>query len=198
MWEESENPWNETRERGLSASGLRIGEDGSPVLFHEIQRFDRGWLPWIVASSTVIGVAVIAAVICFLVFSQKPVGKTTDYSSLLACFIGVLVFVGVAVLMRVCNLCIEIRKTGLFLRYFPFHLSFQKIPLEDVKTFRVVTYRALREYGGYGIKYGWKSKAFTVSGDRGVKLELHSGRSILLGSQKPEEMAEALAKITPR
>lgn len=198
MWGESKDPWNGPREGRRSASSFQVAEDGSPVLFREIQRFGEGRQRWIVASSTVTGVAVITAVVCFIVFSQNAVGKNTDYSALLACFIGVLAFVGVAVLIRMCNLCIEIRKTGLFLRYYPFQLSFQKIPLEEVKTFRVVTYRALREYGGYGIKYGWKSKAFTVSGDRGVKLELHSGRSTLLGSQRPEEMAEALAKIMPR
>jgi hypothetical protein len=51
----------------------------------------------------------------------------------------------------------------------------------------------VREYGGWGIK-GWsfKSVAYNISGDRGVQLTLRDGRRIMLGSRRPDELAQAI------
>jgi len=37
-----------------------------------------------------------------------------------------------------------------------------------------------------------KGKAYNVSGNRGVQLELLNGGRILIGSQKPEELVKAI------
>jgi hypothetical protein len=34
--------------------------------------------------------------------------------------------------------------------------------------------------------------AYNVSGDRGVELTLRDGRRVMLGSQRPEELAQAI------
>ena len=65
--------------------------------------------------------------------------------------------------------------------------------MEDLKTYEVRTYSALREYGGWGIRWGLNGKAYNVGGNRGVQLELSNGELILIGSRKPDEFAEALA-----
>jgi len=91
------------------------------------------------------------------------------------------------------NLATEVRSDGLYFRYFPFHLSFHKIAAEDIKKFEARTYSPIREYGGWGIRYGRKGKAYNVSGNRGVQLELSNGQQVLFGSQSPEELAEALS-----
>ena len=53
-------------------------------------------------------------------------------------------------------------------------------------------YRSFREYGGHGIRYGSKGKAYTVSGDRGVQIELLNGKQLLIGSQRAEELVQAI------
>ncbi len=50
----------------------------------------------------------------------------------------------------------------------------------------------LREYGGWGVKYGRAGKAYNVSGNRSVQLKLSSGKGLLIGSQRPEELAQAI------
>jgi hypothetical protein len=62
-----------------------------------------------------------------------------------------------------------------------------------VKSHEVITYSPLRDYGGWGIRYGSKGKAYNVSGNRGVRLELSNGKRLLFGSQRPEELSEAVA-----
>jgi hypothetical protein len=39
--------------------------------------------------------------------------------------------------------------------------------------------------------------AYTVQGDRGVWLELSRGKPVLIGSQQPEALAEAIATLLP-
>ncbi|MFC1934560.1 DUF6141 family protein, partial [Chloroflexota bacterium] len=90
------------------------------------------------------------------------------------------------------NLTTEVRSDGIYYRFFPFHLSFHKIKLEDLVKYEVRTYNPIRDYGGWGIRWGSKGKAYNVSGSRGVNLEYSDGKQLLIGSQKPEEFAEAL------
>ncbi len=44
------------------------------------------------------------------------------------------------------------------------------------------------------MKYGRAGKAYNVSGNRGVQLKLSSGKGLLIGSQRPEELAQAIQK----
>jgi hypothetical protein len=56
------------------------------------------------------------------------------------------------------------------------------------------TYRPILEYGGWGVRYSFVRKgwAYTVSGNRGVQLQLANGKRILVGSQRAEELARAI------
>lgn len=102
------------------------------------------------------------------------------------------------VLIYLSNLRTEVRQDSLYFRFFPYHLSFNKISINDIKTYEVRTYRPIMEYGGWGIRYSLRfGKAYNVSGNRGVQLVLKNGSKILFGSQKPEEFAEALKKVVP-
>ncbi|NVL91956.1 MAG: hypothetical protein HWN71_02845 [Desulfobacterales bacterium] len=55
-----------------------------------------------------------------------------------------------------------------------------------------MTYNPLKDYGGWGIRYGRGGRAYNVSGNRGVYLELSNGKSLLIGSLQPEELARAI------
>lgn len=70
-----------------------------------------------------------------------------------------------------------------------------RIPLKNVVRAYARTYHPMREYGGWGIRYAPnQSRAFNMRGDRGVQLVLRSGQRVLIGSQTPEELAEAIRK----
>ena len=56
-------------------------------------------------------------------------------------------------------------------------------------------YKPLAEYGGWGIKYGFKGKAYNVSGNKGVKIFLKNGLNIMFGSQKYNDLAKALKQV---
>jgi hypothetical protein len=68
----------------------------------------------------------------------------------------------------------------------------RRIPLERIERAERVTYRPIREYGGWGIRRGRDGWCYNVCGNRGVRLELGGGERLLLGSQTPEELARAI------
>ena len=73
-----------------------------------------------------------------------------------------------------------------------FPLYRRRIRLDTITSARAETYNPLGEYGGWGIKMGSTGVALNARGNRGVRLTLQDGRRVLVGSQRPEELAEAL------
>jgi uncharacterized membrane protein len=109
--------------------------------------------------------------------------------------LSILFGIGIFLLFATLRLVTEVRSDGLYIRFFPVHLSFHRIPLEDLTQFEARTYGPIREYGGWGIKGGRENRAYNVSGDRGVRLDYADGRHILIGSQRADELAEAIGKV---
>ena len=121
----------------------------------------------------------------------KPFGNNPAPDIVLV-IITIIFGLGFPALFYMVNLTTEVHNDGLYFRFYPFHLSFQKIEPDDIKIFEVRTYSPIREYGGWGIRYGRKGKAYNVSGNRGLQLEFSDGKQLLIGSQRPEDLAEAL------
>jgi hypothetical protein len=72
------------------------------------------------------------------------------------------------------------------------------IPLAEVETAEPRTYRPVWEYGGWGLKYGVSSgRAYNARGNRGVQLVLTGGRRVLIGSQRADELADAIRAALP-
>lgn len=93
------------------------------------------------------------------------------------------------------GLVTEVRASGLFIRYFPFHRVFREIPLGGVRSCEARTYGPIREFGGWGIRVGRGKRAYNVSGNRGVQLEYADGSVLLIGSRKAEQLASAIESI---
>ncbi|WP_052418798.1 DUF6141 family protein [Methanolacinia paynteri] len=77
-------------------------------------------------------------------------------------------------------------------RYFPVHLKWRNIKSREIKKAEVVDYSGLREFGGWGIRWNRRGKAYTVAGRGGVRFTLKGKKEILFGSKRPEELLTAL------
>ena len=74
-----------------------------------------------------------------------------------------------------------------------FPLYSRTIALDDIVTYEARQYRPLVEYGGWSIRFGrHKKQASPMGGNRGVELELTGGARLLVGSQRPKELASAI------
>jgi hypothetical protein len=163
------------------------------VLFREVQYFRQPWL-WLL----VLGVSAVTLYgMVQQIFLSKPFGNNPASDAVLIVIVVVFGFC-FPLLFYLLNLKTEVRGDGLYYRFFPFHLSVQRIPLEDLKSFEARTYSPLREYGGWGIRWGSGGKAYNVAGNRGVQVELASGQRIMIGSRRAQEFADALALAVDR
>jgi len=135
------------------------------VRFRETQRFRQPWL-W-----ALLGVVFVVTV---------------------PTVVGAIVVAAVGALLYVARLTVEVRDDALLVQFYPLHRSPRRFAPSSVTDVEAVTYRPLREYGGWGIRWGMGGKAYSVSGNRGVRLTRAGGRTLLLGSQRPEELERAL------
>jgi len=68
----------------------------------------------------------------------------------------------------------------------------RRIPLKQVRAAEAVTYNAMIDFGGYGIRSGRRGKAYIARGNRAVELALSDGQKILIGSQIPDVLLQRL------
>ena len=151
-------------------------------LFREEQRFTQPWLWACVALAAVAALVAVAVVL----FDSDDNGTGWPMAIVL-----MLVGVGIPLLFVLARLRVNVLADRVEIRYRPFVT--RTILLEDVMAAESVTYHPLREYGGWGIK-GWSRRkiAYNVRGDRGALITLADGRTVLIGSQRPDELAAAI------
>ncbi len=131
-----------------------------------------------------------------LIKDSSGQGSSEVLAIILLIMAGVFVPIGLGGLFCVLKLETEVRPDGLYVRYFPFHIHFKKFGADDLSEYYARTYRPIWEYGGWGIRYSFgKGKAYNVSGNKGVQLVFKSGKRLLIGSQRAEELEEAIRSI---
>lgn len=101
-----------------------------------------------------------------------------------------------AIVLLFLNLKLEtyIQSDGIYVRFFPVHFSYRFFAFEELEKSYVRKYSPLWEYGGWGLRYGifGQGKAFNVAGNQGLQLEFKDGSKLLIGTQKPTELAQVL------
>jgi hypothetical protein len=159
-----------------------VASQGEQPLFREEQRFTQAWV-WIL-----VGVAAIAA---WALVGADLFDSDSD-DPVWALFVVVAAIgLAVPVLLLLTRLTVAVFDDRIDVRYRPFIA--RVIELDSVVGAEAVTYRPIREYGGWGLK-GWSRRkvAYNVRGDRGVLLTLADGRTVLLGSQRADDLAAAV------
>ena len=107
---------------------------------------------------------------------------------------SILVGLGLPVLFWFMKLKLRVSEQGLHYQFFPVHFKERLITFEEIKSYKARTYSPLKEFGGWGIRFSFESKAYNVSGDKGLQIELDNGRKILFGSQDHKAMEKAMKK----
>jgi hypothetical protein len=162
-----------------------IGVPGAS-LYHEEQRF-RQWWVWL-------AVVAVAALAWWTLIQQILRGRPFGDSPVPvwgAWLVWLLVGVGLPTLFLGLKMVTDVTSGQVVIRYRP--LSRRVIRLDEIEQVTARTYAAIKEYGGWGIK-GWSRRniAYNVSGYRGAQLVLKDGRRVMLGSQRPDELAQVI------
>ena len=154
---------------------------------------ERTWAPawfWLLmAGACVLGIGATL----FAAFQQPDPGEIArgDSLSQLGSVLvggGVLLFFVAMTSIFMC-LDVEVRSDHLFVSFGPVHLVRRRIRYADIESVRAVTYRPIREFGGWGIRWRGRRTAWTIRGNQAVAITLQSGREIYVGSRFPQRLA---------
>nr|MBC7611589.1 hypothetical protein [Pseudopedobacter sp.] len=161
------------------------------ILFSERQKFKQWWV-WLI-------LLVVNGFFFFGVFKQIIGGQ--QFGDQPMSNVEILIALGITLLLTLLFLTLRldtiIKNDGVYVRFFPFHLTFKHYNWDRLKKSFVRQYSPISEYGGWGLRLGLfgKGTAFNVSGDQGLQLEFSNHKKLLIGTNKPEELNETLSKI---
>jgi len=129
------------------------------------------------------------------VFMGIPFGNNPS-SNLVVILTGLFPLLTI-ILFRFLTLETIINEEGINFRFRPFQRKPKVIKTSDIIHYEVKKYSPLKDYGGWGIRYGSgkNGRAYNVSGNQGVLFEFKNGKKFLLGTQKPSEIRSALEKL---
>ncbi len=157
-----------------------------------MQGFRQWWL-WVLLLVTALGtVGLFGYGISVQVIQGTPWGDNpmSDGGLIVTAVATTLLTVGMAALLLSARLITEVHSDGLHIRFFP--LRWKVIPYETIASYQARTYHPIREYGGWGIRWGREGKAYIVGGNEGLQLLLNDGRKVLVGSQRAQELEAAV------
>jgi len=159
------------------------------ILFTEKQRFHQWWL-WLILLG-------INGFLLFGVFKQVVGGQ--QFGDKPMNDVSLLIVTGIVIIITILLISFRletiIKKDGIYVRFFPFYLKFEHYTWEELTKSFIRQYSPLAEYGGWGLRMGFKGEAFNVSGNKGLQLEFKSKRKLLIGTRKPEELIAVLNKM---
>lgn len=161
--------------------------------FKEVQRF-RVWWAWLAVACLNI-VFIYAGV--QQVFLGRPFGtKPAPDAVLIVIELFFLVFFVFLVSIK---LKTRINQTGIYYRFYPFHLKERLIEWHELKDAYMREYNSFHEYGGWGIRIGSPKTGRAIntseSCNRGLQLLFNDGSLLLIGTKRPEEVKKIIDGI---
>jgi hypothetical protein len=155
--------------------------DPPTVFFHEDQHFRGSWL-WLGALVALPLVVLITSLAASPTRSGPAIATTLFVGALLAAIFGF------------ARLETEVRGDGVSVHFHGIWPT-RRIPIDDIASYEARRYSIL-ESGGWGVHFTMRGMAYNVSGNTGVIIHLKpgTGGQVLIGSQRPEELAAALAR----
>ncbi|PYQ45814.1 MAG: hypothetical protein DMF77_03100 [Acidobacteria bacterium] len=150
-----------------------------PVLFEERQRFVNRILGFVL-----LGLLLLVTLFVWQDFRSHLPADRQLMMFLPAVLVAVLLFL---------ELHVTVQHAGVRIRMLPF--ANRTIAPAQIARWEARTYRPIREYGGWGVRFGPRGRAYNVSGNRGVEITLANGKRVLIGSQRSDDLAAAIARI---
>jgi hypothetical protein len=150
---------------------------GPMQYFREEQRFRESWL-WL-------GIAIPMAFVIWAVL-------VTPGAPASAAIAVVCVTIAVAALFGFAYLETTVTDDAVIVKFHGLWPT-RRIKLEDIAEYAPMRY-TMWDSGGWGVHFGLAGLTYNVSGNEGVHFRLKSGSQVLVGTQRPADLASAIAK----
>jgi hypothetical protein len=90
------------------------------------------------------------------------------------------------------RLHVRVTRTSLLIQLGVLPILSKLIPFDEIDWLEPVRYRPMRDFGGWGIRFGKDKRAWTIRGDAAVLLHMKDGPDVYLGSDDPEKLAQRI------
>lgn len=153
------------------------------ILFEETQGFDQP----LFTISVWLGPIILGLVIFYELIKGTFDLGSSDGLSLFLVFIAVILL---SFALQSLKLRTKVFHDRIVLRFSI--LAKKEIRIKDITLAESVVYNPIKDYGGWGLRWGNKGKAYNVKGNKGIKFLINQKEKFLLGTQHPEKLAEVL------
>ena len=148
------------------------------VVFEEVQAMDQLWIWVLMGLEFVIMIVVLLAAATPLWTIAVALAAMTLTMALLSSI----------------KLYTRMDYQGIHFRMSPFHFREKTILWDEIDQIHVRKYSPIMEYGGWGIRMTMgRGTAYNIKGNYGIQIKKKNGKSLLLGTQRPDEAAGHLA-----
>lgn len=159
------------------------------VLFNERQKFNQTWI-WVILIPLCL--IMLYGLIQQLILGIPSGSNPAPNSALI---LGALIPIAISALFYLLTLKTHIDKNYLRFSFYPL-LKERSHRWEDIKSAQIINYGFV---GGWGIRLGTKhGTVYNTSGKMGLKIRLKSGKTFVIGTQKPEALSAVVQELIPQ
>lgn len=164
----------------------------SQLRFREVQKFRQPWIWCLLLLTTgwligLFGYGLIQQLVKGEPWGDQPM---SDSGLAITALVTIAVSCGLIWLFLMMSLRVEVRSDALYIDFKP--LRRRMVQYQAIALVEACDYRPILHYGGWGIRRGRNGWAYNVSGHQGVRLGLHDGKDLMIGSQRYTELAAAI------
>lgn len=139
----------------------------------EKQKFNNIWIWLIILSFNSITIFAFVQQIML----GNPFGSNPAPNLLL--ILTLITTTALLIMLIVIYLKITIDDSKIEVQFYPFLK--REILFKDIKKVELLNYKPIKEYGGWGFRYGQDGEAFSISGTLALSITLLNGKKVLLG-----------------
>ncbi|MTI23317.1 hypothetical protein E1176_19975 [Fulvivirga sp. RKSG066] len=168
------------------------------VYFKEEQKFRQWWMWAIIIPSVALVIGLCINEIYELqVLNEFPGSPqlSPEWRLIILCA-AMIITLALAYGIFVARLETQIKDGSIYYRFIPFVWQWKKIRKDEIDKLEVRKYNPIAEYGGWGYRFLFRnSKALNVRGNMGLQIYFTNGKKLLLGTQKPDQLAKTVDKF---
>lgn len=171
----------------------------SKILFSEIQKFRQTWLYLLIGFSNLVVIIPLGYGFFIQIIKGEPWGQTpmSDNGLLALILISIGAMMAVNYLVFASRLEVEIKDNTIYYKYFPLVWNWKSLYKDYIDQYEIRSISPLSELGGYGYRRRFfkKKTGFVMSGNKAMVLKLTDGKTLIIGTQRPEELKTAMNSI---
>ncbi len=158
------------------------------IIFEEEQQVIGTWIWYLVITMTAI---IVGGTLVMVTLVERSTNEGYVPVLIAAIIMGcVIAFIATIKLYTI------IGESKIYYRFPPFISKEKYFGKDDIQEMMVRKYKPIREYGGYGYRFSFRSgKAFNVSGNMGLQLVFKNGKRLLIGTRRPDSMQRAIKRL---